>query len=696
MRRAIAATSRMRIAVRYHARASFILSSTLTTLVSTHHAFGAEVLPEVTVTAPKVASEVPLSQPSLETARKRIERVPGGANVIDADEYRGGNASTTADTFAYSPGVFAQSRIPGAEEARLSIRGSGLQRTFHGRGIKVLQDGVPINQADGAFDFQAIEPLAGRYIEVFRGANALQYGATTPGGAINYVSPTGHDAPPLLLRGEVGSYGHWRGQAAMAGSGEVADYYVSLSSFLQSGYQEHSEQSNHRLFSNLGLRISDRFETRFFLTVATSDSELPGNLTKAQLRSDPRQANPINVPQDQHRDFSFYRLANRTTVVWGERRIEANVFASYKALWHPIFQVLEIDSKDFGLGVRYIDETKQAGRPNIFTLGTGPVRTRQRDDRFLNVNGAPGARTAQSDQTATTLDVFAENQHYVTDKIVLVLGAQATRATRKYEDEFLGDGVDNSFNIRSSRFSPKIGGRYEITPAIQVFANWSKSFEPPSFGELAGGPSITPVRAQSGKSFEVGTRGAAADVRWDAVFYFARVSDELLAQNSVTGALLGTVNAPRTIHRGLELGGDWRFARYFYARAAYLWSDFRFDSHPVYSRNDLPGIPSHFLRAELVYRSPGGFYAGPNVEWSLKRYPVDMANSLYADSYAVLGFKLGQVVKKGFSWFIDARNLAGRNYAATTGVIADARGTNPAIFNPGLARSVFAGIEWKH
>jgi hypothetical protein len=67
----------------------------------------------------------------------------------------------------------------------------------------------------------------------------------------------------------------------------------------------------------------------------------------------------------------------------------------------------------------------------------------------------------------------------------------------------------------------------------------------------------------------------------------------------------------------------------------------------------------------VLYRSPDGFYAGPNVEWSPKRYPVDMANSLYADSYAVLGLKVGQVVKQGLSWFVDARNLTDRNYAAT-------------------------------
>jgi iron complex outermembrane receptor protein len=686
--------ARVHSTVRTVARTSFILSVVSIAAVTPSPGLAADTLPEITVTAPKAAAERSLTQPDLETARSRIERVPGAANVIDAEAYRDGRATTTADTFAYSPGVFAQSRIPGAEEARLSIRGSGLQRTFHGRGIKLLQDGVPINQADGAFDFQAIEPLAARYIEVFRGANALQYGATTLGGAINYVSPTGQDAAPVLVRGELGSYGHRRVQFAAAGAGESADFYVSLSSFAQGGYQQHSEQSNHRLFSNLGYRISDRLETRFFVTAATSDSELPGSLTKAQLFSDRRQANIVNVRQDQHRDFSFHRFANRTTYAWGDQRIEASAFYAYKSLWHPIFQVLAVDSKDFGVGLRYSNDARIGGRRNLFTLGFSTARTRQRDDRFQNVAGAPGDRTAQSDQTATALDAFAENQHYVTQRTALVLGVQATRATRRYADEFLADG-DNGFDVRYNRLSPKLGARYELTPAMQVFANVSRSFEPPSFGELAGGPTITPVSAQAGRTVEIGGRGTAPGAAWDVAFYDARLSNELLAQSSATGTPLGTVNAPRTIHRGAELGGSFQFARHFHLRGAYLWNDFRFDGHPVYGNNDLPGIPRHFLRAEIVYRSADGFHAGPNVEWSPQRYPVDMANSLFAESYAVLGFKIGQQVKKGMSWFIDARNLTDRTHAATTAVIADARGLDPAVFNPGIGRSVFVGVEWR-
>jgi len=88
----------------------------------------------------------PLTVIAVEAARRELARSPGGTETIDADRYLRGRASTVDDTFALSPGVVALSRF-GSDEARLSIRGSGLQRTFHGRGIRVLQDGVPINLA---------------------------------------------------------------------------------------------------------------------------------------------------------------------------------------------------------------------------------------------------------------------------------------------------------------------------------------------------------------------------------------------------------------------------------------------------------------------------------------------------------------------------------------------------------------------
>lgn len=651
-------------------------------------------LPEVTVKAARETNPS-LTQPGIEAARRKAAQAPGGTDVIDAENYLKGSAVTPADALAYSPGVFAQSRIPGAEESRLSIRGSGVQRTFHGRGLRVLQDGVPLNLADGSFDFQAIEPMAARYIEVYRGANALQYGAATLGGAINYVSPTGYDAPPLQIRGEIGSYGYVRSQAGAAGVSGDTDYYVSVSQFAQQGYQQHSEQDNQRLFANVGRRLNEQLETRFSLLYALTDSELPGNLTKAEINSNPRLANPVNVAGNHHRDYQLLRVANKTTYAWDQQRVEFGAYYAYKALWHPIFQVLDVNSGDYGFDVRYVSEAPVSGHRNILTLGFSPTRGTATDDRYVNVAGTAGARTAQSDQTAVNLELYAENQHYLTDRWVLVLGVQAARSSRKYEDRFLSDGADNSFDATYSQISPKFGARYEITPAVQIYGNVSRSFEPPSFGELAGGPAITQVRKQSASTIEIGSRGRIAEGAWDISYYRARVTDELLAQNSATGVPLGTVNAPKTLHQGLEFGVDWKLLKMIEARAAYVWNDFRFDGHPVYGNNDLPGLPRQYLRAEALYAAPGGFYAGPNLEWSPQNYAVDMANSWFADAYAVAGFKVGQRVRKGASWFVEGRNLADKKYAATTGVIANAGGVDSRQFNPGLGRSVFVGLEWK-
>jgi iron complex outermembrane receptor protein len=150
----------------------------------------------VEATAPNKPS---LTVPTPEVSRADLEKTPGGVEVVDSERYLTGRASTVADTFALSAGVFAQPRF-GSDEARLSIRGSGLQRTFHGRGIRVLQDGVPLNLADGGFDFQALDPLSASYINVWRGGNALAYGSSTLGGAMDYISHTGLTSPGYSAR----------------------------------------------------------------------------------------------------------------------------------------------------------------------------------------------------------------------------------------------------------------------------------------------------------------------------------------------------------------------------------------------------------------------------------------------------------------------------------------------------------------
>jgi iron complex outermembrane receptor protein len=657
------------------------------------HAQTTENPPRLAPVVVQADAEKSLTVPSIEQAERNIRRVPGGAEVVDPKTYETGRSSNLSDALSFATGVFVQPRF-GADEARISIRGSGIQRTFHGRGIILLQDGVPLNLADGSFDMQAVEPLGMQYIEVFRGANALQYGSTTLGGAINFVAPTGYTSDLLRLRGELGSFKYYKGFASTGGVQGNFDYNVSGSYQAQDGYRDWAEQQNARFFTNFGWRINADLETRFYLTALDSDSQLPGSITKAQAATDPRLANAANLAGRQKRDFPLYRIANKTAYRLGDGVLEAAAFYSYKDLWHPIFQVIDQVSNDYGISLRYVTEAPLAGRQNRFVAGIIPQWGTVNDNRFVNVQGAAGARTGQSWQNSANYVLYAEDQFFFTPQWAGVLGAQATRAQRKLDDRFLVDG-NQSVNQTYQHVSPKIGVLYRPTPAIDAFANLSGSYEPPTFGELTGGPNVTPLSAQTGRTFEIGTRGFLPAVQWDIAYYYTKVDDELLSLNSLTGQPLGTVNAPNTVHQGIEFGLVWTIVDQLVWRSSYLWNDFRFSNNPVYGDNRLPGIPPQFLRAELLYQPPGGWYFGPTTEWSIKNTPVDMANTIYADSYWIWGLKGGRQVAKGLSFFIEGRNLGNKHYVATTGVIANARGLDQPQFWPGDGRAVYVGLEWR-
>ncbi|HNL92141.1 MAG TPA: TonB-dependent receptor plug domain-containing protein, partial [Pseudomonadales bacterium] len=111
-----------------------ILVASLSAPVWAEQAMEAVELETVEVSASKTAT--PTTVPSLVEAEQAARLTPGGANVVDSESYTTGRASTVQDALGYSPGVFVQPRF-GAEESRLSIRGSGIQRTFHMRGIKL-------------------------------------------------------------------------------------------------------------------------------------------------------------------------------------------------------------------------------------------------------------------------------------------------------------------------------------------------------------------------------------------------------------------------------------------------------------------------------------------------------------------------------------------------------------------------------
>ena len=50
---------------------------------------------------------------------------------------------------------------------------------------------------------------------------------------------------------------------------------------------------------------------------------------------------------------------------------------------------------------------------------------------------------------------------------------------------------------------------------------------------------------------------------------------------------------------------------------------------------------------------------------------------------------------EGLGFFVEGRNLSDKTYISTTGVVANARGQDAALFMPGDGRSLYVGLEWK-
>jgi iron complex outermembrane receptor protein len=651
-----------------------------------------------------------LTQDSIESAKEIVKTIPGGASIVDLNQVREGRQSTWSDSLGLAPGVFIQDRF-GSEEARLAIRGSGLSRTYHGFGTKVMQDGVPINYADGMFDMQTLDPNASRYVEVLRGPSATTYGATTLGGAINFVAPTGYTSPSFVGKAEAGSFGYNKVFGSTAGvtkptqaGGNVWDYYVAGSQTKQDGFRQHAEMENQKLLANFGVKVNRNVESRFYVAAVRSRTQLPGYLTIAQLESTPNIRNSgaayVN-DNNQRRDVDSQRVANKTTVRDGNNVYEFAAYAMNYNLWHPIaFGIIQqnVDTQGGHLKLTNISGANQVTVAYLPSSGT----TKGTSHAANAIGLVTGNSTSDYSQKSTNHSFFVEDKYRISDKTTLVGALQYDKANRKVSDVV---AASNNYDHDFSQWSPRVGVTHDLTPKNQVFASVSRNFEAPIHG-LAGATSLA-NKAQSGTTFEVGTRGEAVDgssqFGWDATYYRANLRNEFLSACVVPGCSpVPTTNVPKSMHQGIELGLSHLYARQIDSRMALLYSDFKFVDNSAYGNNQLPGFPPIIVRAESLYRfgaevnGKPSFYVGPKIEWVPRKAPIDNTNSVYRDGYTLVGFKAGQAIDKKWSWFADARNVTNKKYAADSSISANLAGVNTAaMYYPGDGRAIYFGIEAK-
>ena len=674
---------------------------------------------EVTVTGEATGS---LTSVSPEESAKQKTQIPGAFTVKTTDDMDLGRASNFEDLLQRTPGVFLQSEN-GAEVSKISIRGSGITSEDEPLGVMFLLDGLNFNQGDGESVLGDFDVAALSHAEIFRGADALKYGALTLGGAINLVPFTGYDAAPFQVRLEGGSYGFFRGDMTGGAVEGQFDEFGAIGFRAREGFREHSRENTEILFADLGYKFSDHVENRFYLTLNQTDRNLPGGLTKSEMENSPTKANPLAIAQDWNKEWSYLHLADKLSIRTDEIQLDVGAFWFHRDLedrgfFSPNFRegIEQFYSDNFGGSLSFVSRHELFGRRNILTIGLSPQYEDEPTQNYENIFGHPGATTARGIGSSTNVPAYLEDQLYLTPRLSIVAGAQAIFAERHFQDEFLTDAAGNQSNRQNFwGFNPKLGAIYEINRKTQAFMNFSRSWQPPSLDNLVDfteGPNssvvYTPLQPQHAWTIEVGTRGEYSRFQWELSLYRSWVRNELLEINDAFGNDIGTRNVPRTNHQGIEASLEVELLREILVPKqptrsgdrlsldqSYTLNDFHFDQNPVYGDNRIAGIPIHVYEAQLLYQSPFGFYAGPNLQCNLSRYPVDEANTLFADSYVLLGFRAGFRRTNGFSVFIDCRNLTDQRYASSIDVIADARTEpNPEIFHPGDGRSFYGGVSW--
>lgn len=644
-----------------------------------------------------------------------LDQVPGGTNLVQPQEEI--RVMTLNDALGHQPGIVMQEFFGGNDQPRLNIRGSGIQSNPVNRGVLLMQDGLPLNEADGSFVIGFLEPRNASLISVRRGSNAGSPAATTLGGELDFQSLTGTDGDVVSIEG--GSFGRRSVHAGKGFAAESMDGRVAISHDRADGYRHHSASERTVFAANLGFRRGE-FENRSYMSYSDLHFEIPNVIPGERLYSDPRsvlgdyneqidRANNI-YNRDPNRRSRQFRLANRS--YWGTDTLNhtAGVY------WQTVDDTFTSPQVSYPTrGNTFGAQWQTAGRIDAVEYRLAFDWSRSDMDRRLYAvspqNGSRALKFGDYDLHAENRSAMLGLVWHVAPQWQVVGDLKFTQAIRNSRDNATGQKLNQDWSYAS----PKLGIIWQDSDALRLYANISRSNEAPTYWEIINGDvpmplnvnsavaGMTKLDLQRATTFEIGGSGRLGSgihaPNWSLSLYHSNVRDELMAVSNAAGTSSGTFNySDRTRHQGIEFGLNgslpgWADGSFDY-RLAYTLSDFRFVGGE-YEGNRIAGVPRHLLSAEVLYRV-GGWRFGPNVRWLAGDTPTNHQNVPGTEqrSYALLGFRIAYEHNKHWSAYLAADNLTDKTYASSYVIRRSATSAMPTFLS-GNGRSVVGGLTYR-
>jgi iron complex outermembrane receptor protein len=639
--------------------------------------------------------------------------VPAALTLVEQDVIQDKQRGTNLEeSLRRVPGALLRDQLGGSSRVTISIRGAGATASDGARGVRLLVDGIPKNNAGGsAQDFINIDLSAVERIEVLRGPSSALYGNQS-GGVVRITSESGGPRPAFALSQVLGSYGFAR--THLGGGGQGSDgrfnYFGTAFKTALEGFRVDSRQDSAGFTGKLGMTIDDHSTLSAVMGYDHQTQHLPGALTAAEMAANPRQANPVAVALGGNSlALDEFRFGGTYRRDFTAAQVEATGYYTPRGIGYLYLETRRTNQSFVNRGVsgRLVVPTL-FGTPARLTTGVDYQNTPITTGSFGRAETMlAGQALLEREESATTVGPFALVDVAVGDRLSATAGVRYDRIM--FSTENLIRPLHGVFEIVYEEFSPRFGLTFRLVPDVALYASYNEGFEAPILdqlrnspapdGEFVGNRSVKPFDV---RAFELGARAQIGRrMTFEASAYRQRTNELIVSQSflrlpPLTGQFTAFVNAGKVDQNGLEVGATLRPVTGMQVAGSYTYSDFTYrefvSGGQSFSGRALPGVPAHNTFAEVSYRTERGLSMAFDIQ-RVGRFYLNDLNTASNDPYVVANLRIGYDMRlsRGFQLapWVGLLNLRDKVYVAQTQPNAAAG----RYFNPLPGRTFLAGVK---
>lgn len=192
---------------------------------------------------------------------------PATVSVVTGDELRLRGITSVSDALETLPGITITRNGSFGATTSLFLRGG------ESKYVKVLVDGVPVNDPGGSIDLSTLTTDNVERIEIVRGPASVLYGADAVTGVVQIFTRRGRGPARTILSARGGSYGSSDEDATMLGGLGSGDYSLALARHDTRGIYRVNSSDHNTVFSggahvaldqHTDLRVSLRYTDGLF------------------------------------------------------------------------------------------------------------------------------------------------------------------------------------------------------------------------------------------------------------------------------------------------------------------------------------------------------------------------------------------------------------------------------------------------